>query len=320
MELADNQTLLLSNFHFPEQVYVNVESKKDFHVLRQTIIGSHDLRQYGLGNIGAYIEELWDVLTIYYYLEDATKSLVLWRSSSTVPLPLPNFKAFGVQWVKVGVPLHSMLAFLLATSLVENLELVPSFSFGCIVWMMIATLEMRAHNPNPWKRSQRLSRLLYSLVIGKNISSARAIEPNENLDAIKRAEEMWKERLKDAKEKAEKRALQYQKEQEQYWQEMAELEADADIGTKLGGLSFDPTKAWLLPIQQWLGIICESLRVVRNVIYWEEPYISFWITLGCLLLSLLFYFVPWGFVVRWTLRIVGMYNACIWSCLHSLYT
>lgn len=84
MELEDERTLLLSNLQYPSQVYVNVDNKKDFHVLRQTIIGNQDLRRYGLvscskklvsfvvissfdhspqslcflqGNINAYVEE-----------------------------------------------------------------------------------------------------------------------------------------------------------------------------------------------------------------------------------------------------------------------
>jgi len=84
MELEDERTLLLSNLQYPSEVYVNVDNKKDFHVLRQTIIGNQDLRRYGLvscsikncffalmsafdrspqslcffqGNINAYVEE-----------------------------------------------------------------------------------------------------------------------------------------------------------------------------------------------------------------------------------------------------------------------
>lgn len=48
MELDDERTLLLSNFNYPSMVYVNVDNKKDFRVLNQTIIGNVDLRRYGL--------------------------------------------------------------------------------------------------------------------------------------------------------------------------------------------------------------------------------------------------------------------------------
>lgn len=48
MELEDERTLLLSNFNYPSMVYVNVDNKKDFRVLNQTILGNVDLRRYGL--------------------------------------------------------------------------------------------------------------------------------------------------------------------------------------------------------------------------------------------------------------------------------
>jgi NRPS condensation-like uncharacterized protein len=48
MELQDERTLLLSNFTWPSLVYVNVDNKKDFRVINQTIIGNLDLRRYRL--------------------------------------------------------------------------------------------------------------------------------------------------------------------------------------------------------------------------------------------------------------------------------
>eukprot|EP00804_Cyclotella_cryptica_P003215 CCRYP_010465-RB/>CCRYP_010465-RB protein AED:0.11 eAED:0.11 QI:193/1/1/1/0.61/0.57/14/6319/1145 len=319
MELEDERTLLLSNLQYPSQVYVNVENKKDFHVLRQTIIGNQDLRRYGLGNINAYVEELFDLLTVYYYLEDAVISLFLWRSSSIVPLPLPDFRTFIVKWVNVPFPLHSIMAFLCATSLVENLDLVPSFLFGCIGWLLIATVEKRNNNPSPWQRSKPLVQLLYSLVIGKNVVGAQTIEPNENLKATEEYESMWKQRLKEAQQKADQRALEYAKQQEEYLKEMEEIGEDTDISTKIGGFSVDPTKRWLLPIQEWLGIICEALRIVKNIIIWEECYLSFWIALGSFLLSIVFYFVPWAFLTKWTLRIVVWLSFGPWMKLVDVF-
>jgi hypothetical protein len=44
-------------------VYVNVDNKKDFRVLNQTIIGNVDLRRYGLVSVhSCYLEISEDVL------------------------------------------------------------------------------------------------------------------------------------------------------------------------------------------------------------------------------------------------------------------
>lgn len=273
-----------------------------------------------------------DLLTVYYFLEDGFVSLFLWRSSSIVTIPLPDIKTFSLRWVNIGLPLHSLTAFICATRLVENLQLLPSFSFGCVAWLLFATMEMRSHSPNPWKRSKPLTKMLYAFVMGKKVFGAQTIDQNENLDAIREHESKWKLRLKDAEEKAALKALEYQKQQEEYLKEMNEIGEDTDISTKIGGFSIDPTKQWLLPIQviisdsflsitktilivqpsnifriiqEWLGIICESIRVTKNVIVWEECYISFWIALGSFMLSVMSYFVPWSFLTKWIMRIIG---------------
>jgi NRPS condensation-like uncharacterized protein len=62
MELEDERTLLISNFNYPSMVYVNVDNKKDFRVLNQTIIGNVDLRRYGLVSLhSCYLEISEDV-------------------------------------------------------------------------------------------------------------------------------------------------------------------------------------------------------------------------------------------------------------------
>ena len=55
MEVESERTLLLSNFNYPSTVYVNVDNKKDFHVIHDTIIGDQDLRQYGLVSLLVFL-------------------------------------------------------------------------------------------------------------------------------------------------------------------------------------------------------------------------------------------------------------------------
>ena len=147
--------------------------------------------------------------------------------------------------------------------------------------------------------------MVCSLIIGRNILEPQTIEPDENLDAIKQHDSKWELRLKDAEKKAAERALEYATQQVEYVKQMDLIGLDTDISTKIGGFSIDPTKAWLLPIQEWLGYICEAVRVIKNIIVWEECYITFWIALGSFILSIMSYFMPWAFLIKWTLRILG---------------
>lgn len=85
-------------------------------------------------------------------------------------------------------------------------------------------------------------------------------------------------------------------------------EADTDISTKArAGFSIDPFKPILFPLQQSLATVVRYLRHIRYVMFWEECYISFWVVTGCLLLSVIFLFVPWFFLLTWGARVT------VWS-------
>ena len=77
---------------------------------------------------------VYSYLTIYYALEDAFVSLILWRGASIIFLPKPSLRTRSIKWVNVNVPLHSLVAFIAVVNLVENPDLLPSFFFASIGW------------------------------------------------------------------------------------------------------------------------------------------------------------------------------------------
>ncbi|KAL7446886.1 hypothetical protein ACHAXM_011668 [Skeletonema potamos] len=311
MDLEDERTLLLSNFRYPESVYVNIETKKDFKVMHQTVHGKVDMKKFNIWNVTYYMEELYEYLTIYYYLEDSLKSLILWRSKTTIPVPILRLTSLSISWVDVSVPLHSLMAFLVMISIVENLDLMPSFFFGSIGWILIATMEYRTSWPDPWNRCKSFQHYFWALICGDGLIKPRDIAPNENIERIKLREEAWKKRVADA----EHRALEYQKQKQEYWkkfEETADIDEDLeDLSIMKKGFSLNPTTAgykylytYLYPAYQWLGTTVKVLRITKNIVIWEESYISFWIAVFSFLLSVLALFVPWSLIVKWTLRFV----------------
>jgi len=120
MELADERTLVLSNCMPPTSVYVNVQTKKEFNVLRQTVEGEVDMKQYSLSTLTSYCDELMSYLTIYYGLEDALIRLFLWRGGK---------KLLGVKF-----PITSLIAFLSFINIVEKPDLIPTLFFASIGW------------------------------------------------------------------------------------------------------------------------------------------------------------------------------------------
>ena len=230
------------------------------------------------------------------YIEDALIALLLWR-------PQFHFQLFGKH---IGLPLHSMVAFMIGTTLVERPQLVPSFFFASISWIMLSVQLFRRTNPNPWQRTFSFLELAKGLVTGTVGRASETIKAHEFSDVSLEYENLWQQRFKKAKKKAE-RAQQESEEEAKL--AAAELEAigdtDTDISKSKGGISIDPLRAVLAPLQGYIGLLCDTLRVVRDVVSWEESYIAFWVTAGCFVASFVCLFVPWFFIIRWTSRILA---------------
>jgi len=170
---------------------------------------------------------------------------------------------------------------------------------------MLAVMEYRNKSPNPWVSCRSFGDFLQFLAFGKCLTSPKTIKKHQNEEAAEEFRKKWEQRIADAEEaavKANEERLQALAEQEQL---LAETEVQADISTQTdGGMSLDPLKPILYPIQQYLAWACKGVRFTRNVICWEESYYSFWLTAGSLLLGFFFFFIPWRFLFRWTSRII----------------
>jgi hypothetical protein len=148
---------------------------------------------------------------------------------------------------------------------------------------------------------------MFVLLIGHTPLPAETIRPNENFNEAQKFLESWQKRIADAEAAAEKTYKEQLQAQEEYEREMQEIgdTADVDIATKQnGGISIDPFKGILFPVQQNLAMVCRYVRHVKHVITWQECYISFWVTFGCIVLSVLFLFVNWSQLILWTARVI----------------
>ena len=65
----------------------------------------------------------------------------------------------------------------------------------------------------------------------------------------------------------------------------------------------NPLKPILHPIQIELGKIVILARIVKSIVLWRETYYAFWLTTFSLVASFVSVWVPWGFLLRWTLRV-----------------
>ena len=169
-------------------------------------------------------------------------------------------------------------------------------------------------------RSKSFLHFLSALVLGKSIYPPRDIVASEDIDS---QQTFWEKRVRDAEERAKKRAEEYAKEQEQHLKDMQEIGGtNVDLAAQdVGGVlaSLDPARPYLFPIQQYLRVTCICLRVMKNILLWEECYISFWVAMLSFIIAAVAFWLPWGWMIKWTLRIVVWVAFGPWMKMADVY-
>jgi hypothetical protein len=298
LEVDDERKMMLSTLEPPPTIYVNVKTKKEWRLVRYTCQGKYDMDAYSMKVINSYVEELLAFQNLLYYVQDALIALLLWRGTFSLTIAGHNVK----------LPLHSINAFISFVVLVEKPRLLPSFYFACIGWFLLAVMGFRNNIPDPWMKCKSFRQFLEILIVGDSVASPDRIDAYQNAEESAKWQEEAQQRIIATEEAA---RVKYEEQTRQQEEEMRELEeaggGDTDITTKTGSgmmSSIDVFKPFLYPIQQYLGLAVGYVRVTRNIVVWEECYITFWITLGSFILSVAFIFVPWAFIMKWSARLI----------------
>ena len=187
--------------------------------------------------------------------------------------------------------------------------------------LLILTAHWRRENPNPWMWCKDFNYFIFALVFGRG-PGQQTIDPKKlaEVKAITNNSDYWQARVIRAEEKAKRRAEEYRKEQEEYLRELEEIgDVTEDLVENEIGFGIDPIRAYLFPIQQYLAVACNWVRVVKNILTWEESYISFLISTTCFVLSFAVFFVPWSFCIKWTLRIITWCILGPWMKLADIF-
>ena len=267
----------------------------------------------------SYIEELLALQQVGFYLQDASISVLLWRSTTPVLICGRT----------ISIPLHSATAFIMSALLVERPQFLPSFVLFGIAWLLLASMEYRRHLPDVWSRCKSFKELAECLAFGESRVPPDAIEPYTNSEASDAFVQQWQKRIAAAEESA---AMAYEGEaikQEDDTEALTEFDSNV-VSTPRRGISLDPFRPILFPvsarvapqeglppmtmvhslsrrcpqIQQNLAVVCRTVRHIKYILFWEECYITFWIVSLSILLGVVFLFVPWFFLLQWSARIL----------------
>lgn len=337
IEYDDFQKFSLGALSLRPLNHINVPKKTDFKVAYFTCNGEENIDRFSMGDLTAYRyalywesviqmivppmshslvctlcdrTELESLVGIRYFIRSAILTVLFWRSHRKISL-------FG--W-KTKWPLHSIIAFVMGVTLAENLNLLPSYSLFCVSWLLAATNEERLRYPSPWHGSLTVAQMWYAILSGK-ISSVD-IADHENEAAVRAYEEEIERRMKEEQELLKERQEAVKAVTDLFYGGSTQPEDEVvdDMATKLRTRpTINPLAIALFPIQQILGQICKVVRIIRSVVMWDESYLAFIIWNACFFVGVVFLFVPWHVLARWTARILAWTLLGPWMKLVDLF-
>ena len=332
LEVNDPREYVLASLKIPPSIYVNSKSYKKFQCIRDSVHGNHDLSKYNLANIMALVQEIIEQRRVIFYVKHIGAESFFWRGSHKVAgIRVPRFlgscpdnddadlganSSEGSSWLEkytkkkdISVPLNSICIFVTAIIVVENPRFLPSVAFFSIGWLLLMARNFRAQYPNPWWRCNSPIGLLMALILGKEGKrTPETIDVNKNKDEAKEKDEYWANLIKTEEEEAARRSQELYEEQLELDKDLLEIKGDADdFSTRILKFNVDPlilVKSYLYPIQQNLIMVCNAIRIGKNILLWDESHYSFFVTISSFALSALFLIIPWVFILRWSTRIL----------------
>lgn len=272
--------------------HVNVQREKSLKVVHYTCFGEYgdeNEEKFDLTVTRSYISEIFEhKRNLSYAIGDGVRSLLFWRGQ--------------VRVLGLMLPLHSLLFFCAASTLVERPYLLPSFTLLSIAWIMMATGTQRQQHPSPWYRCPSFWQYAEVLKTGRSPLRVRRIKAKEGSKDTEVYEAEWNKRMAKDLDEANRRA--------EMMKQLNDL-GNEKIQTKMVAENMIPIEL-LGRLARWQGMIgryCGYFRFIKIILTWEESIVSFWITACFLVAGLLSLILPWAFLLTWTSRIV------VWCCL-----
>jgi len=125
----------------PPVIHVNVKRKKTLSVARYTCYGKYREDVYNMKVLRSYIDEFLGSLEVCSFeLSRGLNSLIFWKGQ--------------VQICNRKLPVHSLLAFVSASYVIERPHLIPAYICFCAAWCLMILMSRQSNHPSPWHKSR----------------------------------------------------------------------------------------------------------------------------------------------------------------------
>jgi hypothetical protein len=202
--------------------------------------------------------------------------------------------------VNVLLPLHSIFVFGFGICVAEDFNLIPSFLYFSMAWLMLAKLGEQRENDNPWHHCRSYTEMWSDFATGN--PSPEDIRPCLSLQQIQHES---KADLLELEEKDADEIIRDMMQEEEEELKKSHLTRQIESNRKNGMIvNMQPLKKALLPIQMKLGKVCVGIRVAKSLLSWHSCLYSFVLTNICIVLGFANLWVKWDFLFHWLLRII----------------
>lgn len=306
LEWNNPKERFLSIFDDLPKFHINVHEKKNFKIAKYTILGEKDYKKYSFEAIRHYLEELNEslinsILCVWLTLID----IAYWEDSHQFNI--------GIKTIKI--PLNSLILFCSSVAAIENPNLIPGFTLLGIAWLFLALSKVQNSRPSPWARTH--SYLDGFRMMRSGEFRPKKICPREDDDEDTAYLNAQIERRKEYRQKIEHffdELSNYENEVNKIMKGSTDIADADDLTTKKTDPRFNflPMKDFFYPYQIMFRSLCHFKRYIEYIITWKHYFVAFWITTICLVLGIIFLFIPWGYIIRWVLRLITWWKLGPW--------
>lgn len=227
----------------------------------------------------------------------------------------------------VMLPLHSLTAFIWGVVVTYNFNLFPSFLAFSIGWIMLACNAQVREAPSPWHQARAYWPLVTNILLGRSIVDTISVNQGAAAMAV------YNERLQERAER-----LQREKEMGAEYDRKLKEELGIDLDGAGGddddvmvsnrqkfmdNITFNPIwlqfKPTLYPIQKELRRRVLQLRIATSIVTWQETIYAFWVTTISFIVAMACFWVPWGLILQWSLRLAVWIILGPWMAIIARY-
>ena len=174
----------------PPPLYINTTSRKTLEVARYTLYGEYnDGEKFHLSILYSYIDEIFEgyLQRVFYAVQDGGRSLIFWKNQVYVG-------------GRIGIPLYSLLLFVLCLLAVERPRFIPAVFFFMGTLFFYVQMQQRVKLPSPWRRCFSFSYYLRILITGKSKPAYQSIHVQEGQEEMDKMDQLLERRIAADKE------------------------------------------------------------------------------------------------------------------------